>query len=92
MVVVRPVPERPVTKILYPTLLTFNPVQTAWIEEQVNQCGYCISGWVLSAAELLKEKPKPDDDDIRMAFAALICRCGTHNAAVRAVKRASGQL
>ena len=69
-----------------------HPVQTAWIEEQVNQCGYCISGWVLSAAELLKEKPTPDDDDIRIAFAGLICRCGTHNAAVRAVKRASGQL
>ena len=66
-----------------------HPLQTAWIEEQVNQCAYCISGWMMTAAELLARSPHPSDDEIREAFADLICRCGTHNAALRAVKRAA---
>jgi nicotinate dehydrogenase subunit A len=66
-----------------------HPVQTAWIEEEVNQCGYCISGWIMTAAELLARNPHPGDEEIRDAFADLICRCGTHSAAVRAVKRAA---
>ena len=66
-----------------------HPLQTAWIEEQVNQCAYCISGWIMTGAELLARNPHPTDDDIRDAFSDLICRCGTHNAAVKAVKRAS---
>lgn len=68
-----------------------HPLQTAWIAEQVNQCGYCISGWIMTGAALLARNPHPSDDEIRDAFADLICRCGTHNAAVKAVKRASGQ-
>jgi len=68
-----------------------HPLQTAWIEEQVNQCGYCISGWIMTAAELLARNPRPSDPEIREAFADLICRCGTHNAAVKAVKRAAQQ-
>jgi nicotinate dehydrogenase subunit A len=68
-----------------------HPLQTAWIEEQVNQCGYCISGWIMTAAELLARNPNPTDHEIRAAFADLICRCGTHNAAVKAVKRAARQ-
>jgi nicotinate dehydrogenase subunit A len=68
-----------------------HPIQTAWIEEQVNQCGYCINGWIMTGAELLARNPHPTDHEIREAFADLICRCGTHNAAVKAVKRASGQ-
>ncbi len=68
-----------------------HPLQTAWIAEQVNQCGYCISGWIMTGAALLARNPHPSDADIREAFADLICRCGTHNAAVKAVKRASGQ-
>jgi nicotinate dehydrogenase subunit A len=68
-----------------------HPLQTAWIEEQVNQCGYCISGWMMTAAELLARNPHPTDREIREAFADLICRCGTHNAAVKAVKRAAQQ-
>jgi aerobic-type carbon monoxide dehydrogenase small subunit (CoxS/CutS family) len=66
-----------------------HPVQTAWIAEQVNQCGYCISGWVLTAAELLAQNPHPSDAQITQALSGLICRCGTHGAALRAVKRAS---
>jgi nicotinate dehydrogenase subunit A len=68
-----------------------HPLQTAWIEEQVNQCGYCISGWIMTGAELLARNPQPTDHEIREAFADLICRCGTHNAALKAVKRAAQQ-
>ena len=66
-----------------------HPLQAAWIEEQVNQCGYCINGWIMSAAALLKRNPKPSDTEIRAALAGLICRCGTHNAVMRAVRRAA---
>jgi nicotinate dehydrogenase subunit A len=66
-----------------------HPLQTAWIEEQVNQCGYCISGWIMTAAELLARNPYPSDAEIREALSDLICRCGSHNAALRAVKRAA---
>ena len=68
-----------------------HPVQAAWIEEQVNQCGYCISGWILTAVELLDRNPKPTDAQIKEAFNDLICRCGTHSAALKAVKRAAQQ-
>jgi aerobic-type carbon monoxide dehydrogenase small subunit (CoxS/CutS family) len=66
-----------------------HPIQAAYIEEQVPQCGYCISGWMMTAAALLKEKPKPTDAEIRDAFKGLKCRCGTHLAILRAVKRAA---
>ena len=66
-----------------------HPLQTAWIAEQVNQCAYCISGWIMTGAELLARNPHPTEQEVRDAFADLICRCGTHNAAVRAVLRAS---
>jgi aerobic-type carbon monoxide dehydrogenase small subunit (CoxS/CutS family) len=66
-----------------------HPVQAAWIEEQVSQCAYCINGWIMTAAALLKEKPRPSDEEIKTALADLICRCGTHGAALRAVKRAA---
>ena len=68
-----------------------HPLQTAWIEEQVNQCGYCISGWILTAAELIDRNPNPTDEEIKDALNGLICRCGTHGAALRAVKRAARQ-
>jgi aerobic-type carbon monoxide dehydrogenase small subunit (CoxS/CutS family) len=66
-----------------------HPLQTAYIEEQVPQCGYCINGWMMTAAALLKSNPKPSDADIREALTGLKCRCGTHMAIMRAVKRAS---
>ena len=68
-----------------------HPVQAAWIEEQVNQCAYCINGWIMTAAELLAHNPHPTDTEIKDALNDLICRCGTHGAALRAVKRASEQ-
>ena len=66
-----------------------HPLQTAWIEEEVNQCAYCISGWVMTGAELLARNPHPTEGEVREAFSDLICRCGTHNAAVKAVLRAA---
>jgi nicotinate dehydrogenase subunit A len=66
-----------------------HPVQKAWLDEQVNQCGYCINGWILTAVELLDRNPHPNDEQIKDALGGLICRCGTHGAALRAVKRAA---
>ena|SRR5437870_1990872 len=66
-----------------------HPLQAAWIAEQVPQCGYCTSGWMMTAAALLRDKPKPSDKQIRDALAGLKCRCGTHMAILRAVKRAA---
>ncbi len=67
-----------------------HPLQTAWDTEQVPQCGYCTSGWMLTAAALLRDTPKPSDQQIRRALGGLKCRCGTHMAILRAVKRAAG--
>lgn len=68
-----------------------HPLQTAYIAEQVPQCGYCLSGWMMTAAAFLRETPKPTDAQIRTALAGLKCRCGTHMAILRAVKRAATQ-
>jgi nicotinate dehydrogenase subunit A len=68
-----------------------HPIQTAWLEEQVSQCAYCINGWIMTAAELIDHNPKPSDAQIKDALGDLICRCGTHAAALRAVKRATQQ-
>src|SRR5438874_8138192 len=65
-----------------------HPLQTAYIEEQVPQCGYCINGWVMTAAAYLKKNPKASDAQLRDALAGLKCRCGTHVAILRAIKRA----
>jgi aerobic-type carbon monoxide dehydrogenase small subunit (CoxS/CutS family) len=66
-----------------------HPLQAAYVEEQVPQCGYCINGWIMTAAALLKSNPHPSDDDIRKGLSGLKCRCGTHMAIIRAVKRAA---
>jgi nicotinate dehydrogenase subunit A len=66
-----------------------HPVQQAWLEEQVNQCAYCINGWIMTAAELIERNPHPSEAEIKDAFSDLICRCGTHAAALRAVRRAT---
>ena len=65
-----------------------HPLQTAYVIEQVPQCGYCINGWVMTAAAYLKKKPKASDAEIREAMGDLKCRCGTHVAILRAIKRA----
>jgi nicotinate dehydrogenase subunit A len=66
-----------------------HPLQTAYIEEQVPQCGYCINGWIMTAAAFLRDKKKPTDAEIKTALEGLKCRCGTHLGIIRAVKRAS---
>ena len=64
-------------------------LQQAYIEEQVPQCGYCINGWIMTAAAFLAGNPHPTDAEIRTALTGLKCRCGTHLAILRAVKRAA---
>ncbi|MFQ5537968.1 MAG: (2Fe-2S)-binding protein [Gemmatimonadota bacterium] len=66
-----------------------HPVQRAWVEEQVPQCGYCQSGQIMSAVALLRENPAPDDAAIDTAMAGNICRCGTYGAIRRAIHRAA---
>ena len=66
-----------------------HPLQTAYVQEQVTQCGYCASGWVMTAAALLAAKKKPSDAEIKSALEGLKCRCGTHMGIMRAVKRAA---
>jgi nicotinate dehydrogenase subunit A len=66
-----------------------HPLQTAYVAEQVPQCGYCINGWIMTAAALLKKTPHPSDEQIRQGLTGLKCRCGTHLAILRAVKRAA---
>ena len=66
-----------------------HPVQQAYIDEQVPQCGYCLSGWMMTAAAFLKTNPRPSDAEIRSAMSGIKCRCGTHMAIMRAIKRAS---
>lgn len=66
-----------------------HPVQSAWIEEQVPQCGYCQPGMIMSAAALLAENPDPTDADIDRSITN-ICRCGTYPRIRRAIHRAAG--
>ena len=63
-----------------------HPVQKAWIEHDVAQCGYCQSGQIMSAAALLKSKPNPSDEDIETHMSGNICRCGTYLRIKEAVK------
>jgi isoquinoline 1-oxidoreductase subunit alpha len=66
-----------------------HPVQRAWIEVDVPQCGYCQSGQIMSAASLLAQNPKPSDADIDAAMKGNICRCGTYHRIREAVHRAA---
>ena len=66
-----------------------HPVQQAYIDEQVPQCGYCVNGWIMTAAAFLQRTKNPNDEQIRDALYGLKCRCGTHLAILRAVKRAA---
>jgi len=67
-----------------------HPVQKAWIEEDVPQCGYCQSGQIMSAVALLAKTPKPTDADIDDAMSGNICRCGTYQRIRKAIHRAAG--
>ena len=67
-----------------------HPLQKAWEEMQVPQCGYCQSGQIMSAAALLQDTPKPTDADIDAAMDGNLCRCGTYPRIKAAIKRAAG--
>ena len=67
-------------------------VQQAFIDEQAAQCGYCLSGWIMTAAALLDRDPNPSEEDIRRALASLKCRCGAHMSILRAVKLAASRM
>ena len=69
-----------------------HPLQRAFIAEQALQCGYCISGILMSAAALLKRNPSPTDREVREALDRNLCRCGSHNRIVRAVLRAAAEM
>jgi isoquinoline 1-oxidoreductase subunit alpha len=66
-----------------------HPVQQAWMEEDVPQCGYCQSGQIMSAVALLSKKPNPTDTDIDDAMSGNICRCGTYQRIRKAIHRAA---
>jgi isoquinoline 1-oxidoreductase subunit alpha len=68
------------------------PLQQAWVEEQVPQCGYCQSGQIMAAAALLAKKPRPSDADIDAAMTGNICRCATYQRIRRAIHRAAGDV
>jgi nicotinate dehydrogenase subunit A len=69
-----------------------HPLQAAYIEEQGPQCGYCINGWLMTAAAFLRDNKKPTDAQIKDALSGLKCRCGTHLSILRAVKRAAAMM
>jgi aerobic-type carbon monoxide dehydrogenase small subunit (CoxS/CutS family) len=66
-----------------------HPVQKAWIEEQVPQCGYCQSGQIMAAAALLEKNPAPSDQEIEQTMNSVLCRCGAYPRIRKAIKRAS---
>lgn len=69
-----------------------HPLQRTFIEEQAMQCGYCISGVMMSAAALLRHTPNPTEAEVRAALDRNLCRCGAHNRIVRAVLRAAREM
>ena len=66
-----------------------HPVQQAWMDENVPQCGYCQTGQIMSAVALLEKNPAPNDSEIETAMSGNICRCGTYERIRKAIKRAS---
>jgi aerobic-type carbon monoxide dehydrogenase small subunit (CoxS/CutS family) len=69
-----------------------HPVQAAFIAEEAAQCGYCTNGWIMTTVAGLERNPKPTEAEIRAMLAGLKCRCGTHMAILRAVRRAAQAL
>ena len=83
--------DKPVTTIEGLSTNGDHPLQKAWIEHDVPQCGYCQAGQIMSAAALLKKNAKPSDAEIETAMNGNICRCGTYLRIKRAIKTASNQ-
>lgn len=80
---------KPITTIEGLSADRSHPVQQAWLEIDVPQCGYCQSGQILAAVALLNANPNPTDADIDEAMAGILCRCGTYNRVRRAIKQAA---
>ena len=74
------------------SLANNHPVQKAWIEEQVPQCGYCHSGQIMAAAALLSENANPTDEEIHTAMRGVLCRCGTYPRIMKAIRKASSMI
>ena len=88
---VRSVADRQITTIegVTPADAGLHPVQQAWIDEQVPQCGYCQSGQIMAAVALLESNPTPSDEDIDAAMSGNICRCGTYPRIRKGIKSAA---
>lgn len=69
-----------------------HPLQKAFVAEQAMQCGYCLNGMIMAAKALLDRNPRATDADIRTALAGNLCRCGSHNRILRAIKRAQKEM
>ncbi len=69
-----------------------HPVQQAWIEEDVPQCGFCQTGQIMSAVDLLEKNPTPSDDEIKTAMKGNLCRCGTYPRICKAIKNAANKI
>lgn len=69
-----------------------HPLQQAWIDENVPQCGYCQSGQIMQALALLEHNPDPDDADINIAMSANLCRCGTYDRIRKSIKKAASSM
>ena len=69
-----------------------HPVQKAFIEEQAAACGYCANGWIMSTVAILEKNPKLTDAELKQALAGVKCRCGTHMAILRAVRKAANAM
>lgn len=74
------------------SVITLHPVQQAFIDEQVPQCGWCMSGQIMTAAAFLEQNPAPSEEDLVNAMSNNYCRCGCYVRIKRAVTRAAGQL
>jgi isoquinoline 1-oxidoreductase alpha subunit len=69
-----------------------HPLQRAWIEERVSECGYCTPGQIMTAAALLKSNSNPTDEEVQAAMSSVLCRCGTYNRIRRAIRRAAKEM
>jgi isoquinoline 1-oxidoreductase subunit alpha len=69
-----------------------HPLQKAWLEEHVTQCGYCQPGQIMNAAALLQKNPHPNDADIDAALSDVLCRCGTYQRIRKAIHRAAEEV
>ncbi|WP_027284365.1 (2Fe-2S)-binding protein [Rubritepida flocculans] len=69
-----------------------HPLQRAFLAEEAGQCGFCLAGIIVTAAALLRENPDPDEASLRAALDPHLCRCGSHNRILRAIRRAAAEM